>query len=172
MLPRGAAGAVVYRHTPLSGDYEGHQLYVQGTLYLPGLARSHGLVLEAEREEQRRVNYLFSSFTAVPRGYDGLTAERLGRVGATYAFPLFYPDLAVGPLAYFRRVQGSVFYDYGYAARRDNSVRLLLRSVGAELTTDMSPIQLRSSMRIGLRVNYRIDDVPHVRNNLLISLPF
>jgi len=145
---------------------------VQGALYLPGLVRYHGIVLEAEREEQRRVNYLFSSQYAMPRGYDGLTAERFGRAGATYAFPLFYPDYAVGPLAYFRRVQGNVFYDYGYAARRDNSVRILLRSFGAEVTTDVSPIELRATMRAGLRVNYRVDDLPHFRTNVLLSLPF
>lgn len=172
ILPRGASGSLVYRHTPLEGDYQGHQLSVQGALFLPGLVRHHGVVLEAQREEQRRVNYLFSSLYDVSRGYDAFTAERFERVGVTYAFPLFYPDFAVGPFAYFRRVQGAAYYDYGYAARRDNSVHLLLRSFGGEITTDMSPIQLRSTMRLGLRVNYRVDELPHVRNNLLISLPF
>ncbi|MFN8582536.1 MAG: hypothetical protein U0163_16375 [Gemmatimonadaceae bacterium] len=172
ILPRGVLGSLVYRHTPFDGDYQGHQLSVYGGLYLPGLMRHHGLLLEGEREEQRRVNYLFSSIYSVSRGYDAFTAERSYRLGATYAFPLFYPDFALGPLAYFRRVQGAVFYDYGYAARRDNSVYLLLRSTGAEVTTDMSPIQLRSTMRVGLRMNYRVDDLPHVRTNVLISLPF
>lgn len=172
ILPRGASASVVYRHTPFEGDYQGHQLSVQGALFLPGFVRHHGIVLEAEREEQRRVNYLFSSLYSVSRGYDAFTAERFERAGVTYAFPLFYPDFALGPFAYFRRVQGAAYYDYAYAARRDNSVHLLLRSFGGEITTDLSPIQLRTTMRVGLRMNYRIDELPHVRNNLLISLPF
>lgn len=172
IMPRGISATMVYRHTPLDGDYQGHQLFVAGSLRLPGLFPNHGLLLEGEREEQRRVNYLFPALSAVSRGYDALTAERIGRVGATYELPLWYPDVALGPLAYFRRVQGGVYFDYGYAARRDNSVRILMRSFGGEVTTDVSPIQLRSSMRLGIRVNYRVDERPHVRNNVLISLPF
>jgi hypothetical protein len=165
-------GAIIYRHTPLAGDYQGHQLSLQSALYLPGFVQFHGIVLEAEREEQRRVNYLFSSQYAMPRGYDGLTVEKFSRFGATYAFPLFYPDYALGPLAYFRRVQGNVFYDYGVIASRNNSVRIPLRSFGAEVTTDLAPIQLRSTLRAGLRFNYRVDELPHWRTNLLFSLPF
>jgi hypothetical protein len=172
VLPRGVAASVLYRHTPFAGDYQGHQLAVQGAAYLPGLVPTHGMVLEAAREEQRRTNYLFSSQYSMPRGYDGFTAERFGRVGATYAFPLAYPDVAIGPLAYVRRVQGNVFYDYGYAARRDNSRRILLRSLGAELTTDVAPIQMRSTLRTGVRVSYRVDERPHARANVLLSLPF
>jgi hypothetical protein len=172
ILPRGVVGATIYRHTPFAGDYQGHQLSLQGVAYLPGLFRYHGVVLEAVKEEQRRVNYLFSSQYAMPRGYDGFTAEKFWRAGATYAFPLFYPDYALGPLAYFRRVQGNVFYDYGYAARRDNSRHILLRSLGAEVTTDVAPIQLRSNLRTGLRFSYRVDELPHLRTNFLLTLPF
>ena len=172
LLPRGLNGAMIYRHTPLAGDYQGHQLSLKAAAYLPGFLRYHGIVLEAEREEQRRVNYLFSSQYAMPRGYDRFTAEKFWRAGATYAFPLFYPDYAFGPLAYVRRVQGNVFYDYGIAARRDNSRHVLLRSAGAEVTTDVAPIQLRSSLRTGLRFSYRVDELPHLRTNVLLSLPF
>ncbi len=172
ILPRGGVASLTYRHTPFAGDYEGHQLSASAMLFLPGIARDHGLMLEVEREEQRRTNYLFSSRYAISRGYDGFTAERFRRVGVTYAFPLLYPDYALGPVAYVRRVQGNVFFDYGYAARRDNSAHVLLRSSGVEVTTDVAPIQLRSPLRTGLRFSYRMDELPRMRSDFLLSLPF
>jgi hypothetical protein len=172
ILPRGALGVFSYRHTPFTGDYNGHLLSIRGALYLPGVLRNHGMVVDAVREEQRPDNYAFSSEYAASRGYDKFTHERFTRVGASYALPLLYPDIAIGPLAYVKRVQGAVFGDYGRGTRRDGSHPFLYRSYGADLTTDVHPLQLRGTMRVGARLSYRVDEPEHWRAQYLLSLPF
>jgi hypothetical protein len=172
IAPRGLFGIASYRHTPFAGDYDGRLLSVRGAVFLPGLIRHHGLRLDAVREEQRPTNYLFSTEYSGSRGYHTFTHERFMRASATYMLPLFYPDLAVGPLAYFKRVQGAAFFDWGAGERRDGTHRFLYRSVGGEITTDMSPIQLRDTFRAGVRLSYRLDEAPAWRTDFVFALPF
>ena len=172
IAPRGLFGIASYRHTPFSGDYDGHLLSLRGAAFLPGLFRHHALMFDAVREEQRPTNYLFSTEYAGSRGYGTFTHERFERASATYMLPLFYPDAALGPLAYFKRVQGAAFLDWGAGERRDGTHRFLYRSVGAELTTDVAPIQLRDTFRVGARLSYRLDELPAWRTDFVFALPF
>ncbi|MFP5356512.1 MAG: hypothetical protein ACLGIK_15435, partial [Gemmatimonadota bacterium] len=156
LYPVGAVATGVYTHTPFGSDYRSHQLSLVGAAYLPGFRPNHALVLDAAREEQRPGNYRFSSWLRFPRGYDSRFHEALTRAGATYHLPLFYPDAALGNWLYFRRVQGNVFGDVGVGAARDGSARRAYRSLGSEVTVDVAPFGLRTTVRVGARVSRQL----------------
>ncbi len=153
LYPVGAVLTGVYTHTPFGSDFRSHQASIVGAAYLPGFRRDHALVLDAAREEQRPENYRFSSWLRFPRGYDSRFHETLSRAGVTYYLPLFYPDMALGNWLYFRRVQANVFGDVGRGEARDGSQRKDYRSVGSEVTVDVSPFGLRATLRMGVRVS-------------------
>ncbi len=123
LYPVGAVITGVHRDTPFGSEYTSRQTTVLGAAYLPGLRPHHALVLDAARQEQRPDNYRFGSLVLFPRGYDSRYHDILTRAGATYHFPLAYPDLALGNWLYFRRVQGYVFGDVGRGASRKAALR-------------------------------------------------
>jgi hypothetical protein len=94
-----------------------------------------------------------SIVVALPRGYDSRFHETLIRAGATYHLPLLYPDLAIGNWLYVRRVQGNVFGDVGRGEARNGTQRRDYRSAGGELTVDLAPLGLRTTVRAGVRMS-------------------
>jgi hypothetical protein len=156
LYPVGVVLNGVYSHTPFGSDYRSHLGSLVGAAYVPGLRPNHALVLDAAREEQRPGNYRFSSWLRFPRGFDSRFHETLTRAGATYHLPLFYPDAALGNWLYLRRVQGNVFGDVGVGHARDGARRVDYRSVGSEVTLDVSPFGLRTTLRVGMRVSRRL----------------
>jgi hypothetical protein len=169
LTPLGVSALGVYRHTPLPGDYEGHQASLSASAYLPGVLRHHRFVLDGVIEEQRPTNYRFSAIRSFPRGYDSRFHERFVKGGVSYQMPLWYPDLAIGPLAYVRRVQGGGFADWGRGTTRTDSLRRYYRSVGGEATADVAPFSTRWTMRVGARYSYRIDAVTPHRWDVLLG---
>lgn len=152
LFPVGGVVTGLYRHTPLGSDYTSRQSAVVGAAFLPALWAHHALVLDAGRQEQHPQSYRFASLLRFPRGYDSRFHESLVRAGATYHLPLLYPDLAIRNWLYVRRVQGNVFGDVGRGERRDGTQRRDYRSVGSELTFDVSPFGLRTTVRAGVRM--------------------
>ncbi len=156
LFPVGAVVSAAYRHTPAPSEYRSHQATLSGAVYLPGAFRHHALVLDAAREVQRPDTYRFSSLVRFTRGFDSRFHESLTRAGATYHAPLFYPDVALGPWLYLRRVQGNVFGDVGRGTTRTGAHRVDYRSVGSEVTVELSPLGLRTSVWVGARVSRQL----------------
>ena len=152
LYPTGAVVSALYRHTPFGSDYRSHQGSVRGALYLPGLAENHAFVINAAREVQDPTNYRFSTQYVFPRGYASRFHERFTRAGADYHLPLLYPDFALGPWLYVRRIQGAIFGDVGRGSTRANTLVRDYRSTGVDLTADVSPFGLRQTVRSGVRV--------------------
>jgi hypothetical protein len=171
LFATGAVASVGYRHTPFSEDYRGHQLSLDGAVFSRGIFVNHALVLSASHEERRTGNYRFASDVAFPRGFRRIYHERTSAVGATYHAPLFYPDFAVGPLVYARRVQGNIFADVARGSTRDGARRADYRSVGAELTTDLAFFGTRSTTRIGVRWSKRLTGDKATVTDFVLLLP-
>ena len=98
--------------------------------------------------------YRFEDVFTNARGYGSGPFERIYRVSANYSLPLWYPDLALGSLAYFKRVRGNMFYDFSEGRLLDEDTRL--RSYGLELITDFRLIRL-VDVGAGLRLGRKID---------------
>ncbi len=153
LYPVGAVLTGIYRDTPFGSDYTSRQSAVLGAAYLRGFLAHHALVLDAARQEQRPENYRFGSFVLFPRGYDSRYHDILTRAGATYHFPLAYPDLALGNWLYLRRVQGYLFGDVGRGESQNGATSVDYRSAGGAVTFDVAPFGLRTTLRTGVRVS-------------------
>ena len=171
LLQAGIGATVVYRHTPGSADYRSHIGALRLTAIAPSLVANHAIVVEAGHEEQRPANYRFSSELVFPRGFTRRYHDRLTRAGVAYHLPLWYPDLAIGPLVYARRVQGAIFADGGRGSDRLGARVFRYRSVGGELTADLAPLGTRSTMRVGVRVSQRLTGDKGVVSEFILSLP-
>ena len=172
LFQTGASMTVLYRHTPGSGDYDSHVGAIRGVAITAGLAPNHAVVFDVGHEEQRPANYRFSSELRFPRGFSKRYHDRLTSAGISYALPLLYPDLAIGPLVYARRVQGAVFADVGRGSTREGARVIQYRSVGGELTADLAPLGTRSTMRVGVRVSQRLTGDRKAISELILSLPY
>jgi hypothetical protein len=148
--------SLFFAHTPLGGDFRGNLISASTTALFPGLLRHHSLALNLGVENQDPENYRFGSRLVFPRGYRARSHERLLTARADYLFPLAYPDSALGPLLYVRRVKLGAFYDYtrgddpGFAPR-------LYRSAGMELRFDLNLLTLLVPLDVGVRWAYRFD---------------
>jgi hypothetical protein len=159
-----------YRHTPFGGDYKGHTYLLQTGASTRGPLPHHGVSLIGAIEEQRPGNYAYGSILPFARGYDARARYRIWRAGASYAMPLWYPDLAVGPLLFVRRVQAEGFGDYSVGYSSGGRNKTYYRSAGVELTADFVPLSIKQTWRAGIRYSYRVDAAEAWRTQFIVQL--
>ncbi|HYC28368.1 MAG TPA: hypothetical protein VEB42_06115, partial [Chitinophagaceae bacterium] len=127
-----------YRHAVT--NFEGNQFLASGSLYLPGVALSHSLVLQAafQRHDTLR-NVSFSNSFPFSRGYAVFNFHRMWKLGGNYHLPLVYPDWGFANLVYFQRIRANAFYDFTRISDY-NTNRVLVdvdfRSYGVEIFFD------------------------------------
>jgi hypothetical protein len=160
LAPRFSQSALLHlSHTPFGGDYRSRLLAANIRLAFPGLWRHHSLQTWVNFQDQDLGNYMFSSPLRFPRGYGYPVQDRFHSFTLQYAFPIWYPDLALGPFLYFQRLKGNLFYDDGQSTFRDRSTNRqrsnAYRSVGLELTTNFNVMRLAGVvLDAGVRVSY------------------
>ncbi|MCB9278779.1 MAG: PD40 domain-containing protein [Lewinellaceae bacterium] len=147
-----------YRTAMGSERFRGDNLLIRSDLYFPGLARNHSFYINlAYQQNDLLDNYRFPDFFPYPRGYDGLLGTRVFKAGANYSLPLAYPDLAIGPLAFVKRIKVNGFFDYG---RRENDSPFTgsnqFSSTGLELRFDVRLLRLVEA-DLGLRYSYLLN---------------
>lgn len=153
-----------------------HKLVGAASLYFPGLAINHSLVIDGAYQTRDTLQELFGNNFSYSRGYDGLSTRRMYKLGANYHFPLFYPDWGFGNIIFFQRVRANVFYDHTIATARfnDGSLRNIKnRSAGAELYFD-TKIWNELQATIGIRFSHLMDvnlRSPSVTNRWEIIIP-
>lgn len=117
---------------------KGYQWLVAASLYFPGLAKNHSLVLQGayqEHDKNRKIS--FSNHFPFSRGYAVFNFDNMQKLGVNYHFPLCYPDFGIGGLVYFNRIRANLFYDY----TKINDSRIIaqelsFKSTGAEIYFD------------------------------------
>jgi len=128
------------------------------SLYLPGIARTHNLVLSgAYQERDTARQYLFSNDFPFSRGYSAVDAPRLWRWSVNYHFPLFYPDWGFGQIVYFLRVRTNLFYDDGSAKSLRTGQVFKFRSTGAEIYFDTKWWN-QQPLSFGVRYSHLLDE--------------
>lgn len=149
-----------YRTTLGAGDFSTDVLQLRGDVYLPGLAKTHSFYINTMLQSRGYLdNYRFSDFFVYPRGYNSILADEFYKIGVNYSLPLWYPDLAIGSLAFVKRVKANFFYDFGRSKLKApfNVVRNV-RSLGVELGFDVRAIRLLD-IDFGLRYSYLLDEL-------------
>ena len=156
MYPRfGQTLDLNFRNTPFPGNQMGDIFAAQTNLYFPGFFKHQGIRAYGAYQSYHPnidVIYTYASIINFPRGYLGYMDEQVISASINYKLPLFYPDLSLGSLVYFKRFKINLFYDWaqGWTGKQVN----MYRSTGAELTSDLHLLRFIYPFELGVRAEY------------------
>jgi hypothetical protein len=161
-----------FYNTPYGGDFTARQLALQSAFFFPGLFKHHVLYTRLGYQESfqgaEMNTYVFSNRIAKPRGHSYPSNETFTSVSLNYALPLWYPDIALGPVLNIQRIKANFFYDYGTGNGytyfyKPNSSRVYVsntdatyQSVGVETTFDFNVMRFLPRFELGFRSTYRV----------------
>jgi len=152
------------RHTsaPFESGLYGMMNSVRINLYLPGIIKNHGLKLRTELQNQKVDSYYLQNHLSLPRGYQQKVFISMKKISADYSFPIFYPDLAIGPVLYIKRIRGNFYLDYmkgteKYISATEKSKSTYPLSQGLELMADYHLFRFIFELSTGVRFVY----LPH-----------
>ena len=139
---------------------EARQFLASGSLYLPGLFRTHNLVLQGAYQGRDSLrNVIYSNSFPFSRGYQAASFFRMWKAGGNYHLPLVYPDWGFANIVYFLRIRANVFYDFTRAQDFNASGQLRtrdFRSFGQEVYFDTKWWN-QLPISIGIRHSYLFD---------------
>jgi hypothetical protein len=157
--------------------------------YFPGIFRHHTIRIINDWQKKIRgdfaglnsdgfkMYYGFSDFIKFARGYTAMYNDELYTLRTDYIMPVWYPDLSLGSLAYFKRITTNLFYDlsrYSYKLHKDPvsfEYDKSVQSTGVEIRADVHPLRFIFPFNIGYRYSYRISDDSSV-HEFLFSINF
>lgn len=157
-----------WNSTPYGGDFSGNQFSFYTTLYFPGLFKHHSLwgywayqatdIPPIRQNGEGLNNYIFRNQIPLPRGFSFPRFEDFYTLSGNYTFPVWYPDVAIGPLVNFQRIRANAFVDYGYGSSTsgNNPVSQTYLSVGGEVRVDLNVMRLLNQFNLGFRYSYGI----------------
>jgi hypothetical protein len=123
-----------FDHTPFEQRIVGTNFTLKTAFYFPGLFKNHSLQVSLNTQNNSGA---FRFNTDIPRanGYAYFTsANHLKNTFLLdYRFPIFYPDLELGPIAYIKRIKGGFFTDFENLNEGGG-----MKSFGAELRADLN----------------------------------
>jgi hypothetical protein len=170
LLPRfGQTLSLYYSHTPFGNFTVGDLSAVETQLYLPGLFRLQRIRFYVGYQNRLDAKYYYSDQINYPRGYHSAYSDEMVSLSANYRFPLAYPDVALGGIAYIKRVKVNLFFDY--AEQHNGSAQRLMKSCGAEFTSDMHLFRLIAPFNLGFRVTYLPDNASW-NSDFILSVSF
>ena len=141
--------------TPFGGDFRGRLMSVYGLAFFPGLARHHSFwgygAWQKTEFEQVAQNYVFRNQVPTPRGHTVSRFQHFYAASANYTLPVWYPDIAVGPLLNFQRLRANVFFDYGLGRSPLFQTTAQYTSVGVEAKIDLNIMRFVPQFDIGVR---------------------
>jgi hypothetical protein len=125
-------------------------------LYFPGLFKHHSFngywaYQKGPINFDRERNYLFANRIPVPRGVAVFRYEEFYSMSANYAFPLWYPDVHLGPLVNIQRVRVNGFFDYGFGSTPAFESSGTFASTGVEVKLDLNFLRFAPQFDVGFR---------------------
>lgn len=161
-----------YDHTPYGGDYMGGLISGELRLIFPGIFRHHSFQLRSSYMNQDlnygNHTYLFNSPVLFTRGYSYMIFDQYFNNSVSYAFPLLYADLHVGPFLNLQRVYTNLFFDMGTRIIDKNND--YFRSIGAEVNFDFNLLRFLTLFNIGFRYSYAMDYDPSERHKFQLLI--
>ncbi len=151
------AQSFLLQYRNIINKYSGHQLLVTGSLYLPGLAKTHNLVINSAFQRRDTANeYSFTNDFPFSRGYNGVNFPVMWKLGGNYYLPLMYPDWGFANIVYFNRIHANAFFDYSNVRSLRYGYQLQYKSYGAEIYFDTRWWN-QQSVTFGIRYSRLID---------------
>ena len=139
---------------------KGSQFVANVTLYIPGFVKNHSLALNGAfltKDTAHQLN--LSANFPFSRGYISQNLYQMYKWGATYHFPLFYPDAGIASVVYFSRIRANLFYDETYVHDFFSSgtkFKANFKSLGSEVYFDTKWWN-QAVLTFGLRYSYLLD---------------
>jgi hypothetical protein len=150
-----------YYNTLNKSDYLGRLIAANGALYFPGLFKHHSFWGYAAFQ-RRDVSldhenlYVFQNEIPLPRGFTIPTFPYFYSYSANYTLPVWYPDLALGPIVNIQRLRTNLFFDYGYGDDPERFISRIYNSAGVEAKLDINVFRLLQQVEVGLRFSQGI----------------
>lgn len=150
--------AQLQNRTGMGQKLKGGSWRLGAGLHLPGLMKTHAALFQVNYQKENYLdNYKFPNTFFNPRGYGNQIGDRWLKYSIDYKMPLWYPDMAIGPLAFLQRVSTHFFYDSAKISLREPfNQNNLIRSAGVELILDVRLIRLLD-VKAGVRYSYTLD---------------
>jgi hypothetical protein len=141
--------------TPFGGNFNGRSASFFGALFFPGLAKHHSFwtygAWQHTKFEQVRQNYIFRNQIPTPRGHSVSRFQNFYAASANYTLPVWYPDIALGPLLNVQRLRANLFFDYGLGQSPLFDATQQYTSVGIEAKVDINIMRFLPQLDIGVR---------------------
>jgi hypothetical protein len=164
-------GTVVYvdwhKAIKEAGVFDGENLAFYATQYLPGLFKHHSFwgYWAAQSTDIPQINlstkagldnYIFRNQIPLPRGLSMARYQTIYSMSGNYTLPLWYPDIAIGPLLNIQRLRANLFADYAFGSSTFfETVRSQTNaSVGVEMKLDINILRFYPKFDIGFRYSY------------------
>ncbi len=140
-----------YFHQPFDNRYKGKLFAFESGLYFPGVARNHTFSIGFNYQNATGVLNANTEIGTV-YGYAQIKAksELQNSLLLNYRFPIAFPDLEIGPLAYIRNIRGGLFSHYENIAKQTNLVQP--KTFGFELRSSMNLLRYQPIVDLGTRV--------------------
>ncbi len=151
--------------------------------YLPGVMKTHSFYVDYNYNSENLVSqYKFRDSFFYARGYNGVIHDDIWRIGFNYELPLFYPDIPLGPFAFFKRFKANLFFDISQSsinAISVNDIRAVtpvsftgslnpsensFTSTGIELTTDFRFLRVLD-IDLGVRYSRLLEEQNSLNSN-------
>lgn len=144
--------SITYRHLPFDGRSSGELLSFRTAFYFPGIAYNHSFLIRFNYQQSSGV-YRIANDIPLISGYDQLKPLPVDNTLLfNYRFPIAYPDWAIGPLAYIKRLKGGFFADF-QNVRTGNPFSP--RTLGLEFRSDMNLLRFYlPNFDIGIKLIY------------------
>lgn len=161
----GQTAQINFYNTPYGGDLGGGLFSFFGNFYFPGLFKHHSLngyvayqhTMVGTDLSFNYDDYLFRNQVPVPRGLSVGRFKEFYSSSLNYSLPVWYPDIALGPILNIQRVRLNAFADYGFGAYRlYGGTSTTYVSVGGEIKFDINIFRLLPQLNIGFRYSYGI----------------
>ena len=128
---------------------------LQASGYTPGFMANHGLLLTAgyqwQDESENFYKYAISGVLKYPRGYITYTSQSLMNATIDYTFPVWYPDINISWLVYFKRLRMTVFSDFAQVRADAHAAAQHYLSAGADLLVDFHAFRFGFPVSAGVR---------------------
>ncbi len=166
-----------FTQIPQYNEKEGYLFSGQAGFYFPGLFAQNSIKLSGGYEKQlkydasdRSNSYYFSSLISLPRGYGSDIHDEFYKFSADYQFPLWYPDISIGPLVYIKRIRAGFFYDYakGFLGEFIDEYQ----SVGGSVLFEFNLFRINYPFEIGVQFAHRLTNGKNQISMLILGLPF
>ena len=131
-------------------------------LYLPGIMPNHSLIVtyQYDNQDYKYITYRYSrSFLRTDHAFN---ASQVKMLSVDYTFPLLYPDLKLGSVAYIKRIRPQFFYEQAFikeifSFEQRNFIDEFKQAYGVELYFDTHIANIPFPVSIGIRTSYQPD---------------